>query len=1221
MSFGTASVDVELDAKRAVSQLQSLLSTIASSNATVTLAVNVSNVAPAVEGAIDAADSEVTVVGDAQDVTGSINGAVDAADAAVEVTGDATEVTGSIDGAVDAADAHVVVTGDAAEVTGSIDGAVQAADTSVTITADDDGSVDSLTNSLNNLNLGTIAATNSGLRFRTVFKTLSVAGVATGLFQAAQAASDLAESTSKATVVFGAGIDEIQAFASTSATALGLSEQAALEATGTFGNLFVAMGATKDQATDLAPEVVTLASDLASFNNLGVDETLEKLRSGLVGEIEPLRSLGISFNAAQVEAKAMELGLADANGAVSEGAKLQARWALILEQSTTAQGDFARTSDGLANQQRILSAEFQNSVTALGQALLPALLEGVGVARDQLIPAFQEFGESVLPALADIFVSLLPVAGGFTNLLVAMAPALTAVASAISSVPPELITLIGLLVAFRKIGGSDLVSGLVSGFKNLANPATGPGGFTTSLKGSIGSMVAANAASVGLSLGLGVVALAFEENAREAAEFARQVATIKGAIDASFEPGISTVDGFTKVFENLVDQGGTAASLLAGMGVTAEEFGAAVSSSSGSTQDLTEALGFTSEELGILNAFVGEFNEQLNQATRQQVEAIRASGELSESFVDQAVKAATTKEQFGDNVVATVDYVEVLGTLTDEQARLAAQIGVTVDETGALVEATGPAADAAERLQLTLDGVTTAGGDTNTELVRLAIAASDARIAEEDLQAVADTLGVSMEDLQGFIGTVVDITNELTSATLSTLPSIQDLAGEFDQFTIEGFRDSLAEALEAAQNFNTNLATISEEGGPRVAAAAAQLGPGYAQVIAEGIRDGRGDVIDQIELLLAGLEGTTADTTEIVNTQLGPNLAAAIAGAGDLATAAFGDAFHPEVPATVATHGTIASIEQEDANMTAAGQGLGTSGTDGFRDGISDMSIEGAGEADLTVDEIKARNNAAILAGALFGGSTTSGFSGGIAPMPGIGISASNATITGVKNKGPSATVAGSIFGIGFTGGTRTGAAGMPGAASSAAQSAIDKVIAKQSGASNAGFGLGAALGQGMQSGINSVAAAVAAGAAALVEAAIAAARSKARTGSPSKLFAELGDDMGMGVVVGLEGTTRDVADASADLVTAAASVAANEAAFVRQARALNTSIDLAGGSSTAAGATSTNITIAAGAVQVRFTGSAVPTTDEARAVGDEIGNAVADTLERRSLRVAARTA
>lgn len=271
----------------------------------------------------------------------------------------------------------------------------------------------------------------SGLRGQLQGLAVAAAGfigfreVAQFLNDSIQAASDLEESTSKAQVVFGEFFDEIQAFADTAPQALGLANQEALEFTGTFGNLFTALGLSQGAATDLSQEVVQLGADLASFNNLEVTDALDKLRAGLVGEAEPLRALGVNLNAAAVEAKALELGLAGSTGELDEAAKVQARYALILEQTTTAQGDFARTADGIANRQRTLNAEFQAFQVAVGQALLPVFEDLLDAGQDllptitDLAPAFGAATEgvfSVVGALADLIGVLGTVAQGFIDI-------------------------------------------------------------------------------------------------------------------------------------------------------------------------------------------------------------------------------------------------------------------------------------------------------------------------------------------------------------------------------------------------------------------------------------------------------------------------------------------------------------------------------------------------------------------------------------------------------------------------------------------------------------------------------------------------------------------------------------------------------------------------------------------------------------------------------------
>ena len=184
-------------------------------------------------------------------------------------------------------------------------------------------------------------------------------------------ASDLAESASKVNVVFGKMAPPVQEF-SRLADAIGLSDQQALAATGTFGNLFVSMGMSQQEAANMSVDIVKLAADLASFNNIGVDEALEKLRAGLVGETEPLRALGVNLSAAAVESKALEMGLAATKGELTAADKATASYKLILEQTTTAQGDFERTSGGLANKQRMLKADVADLQAEIGQKLVPA---------------------------------------------------------------------------------------------------------------------------------------------------------------------------------------------------------------------------------------------------------------------------------------------------------------------------------------------------------------------------------------------------------------------------------------------------------------------------------------------------------------------------------------------------------------------------------------------------------------------------------------------------------------------------------------------------------------------------------------------------------------------------------------------------------------------------------------------------------------------------------
>jgi hypothetical protein len=190
-------------------------------------------------------------------------------------------------------------------------------------------------------------------------------------------ASDLDETKNKVNVVFGSMSADVLAWSENSATALGQSQEQALAAAATYGNLFVAMGLGQGPAADMSTSLVGLASDLASFNNANPQDVLNALRSGLSGEIEPLKKYGVAMNEAILKQQAMEMGLGDNIQALTEAEKLQVRYAIIMKQTTVAQGDFARTADGLANSQRILKAQFIDAAAALGTQLLPYALQFV----------------------------------------------------------------------------------------------------------------------------------------------------------------------------------------------------------------------------------------------------------------------------------------------------------------------------------------------------------------------------------------------------------------------------------------------------------------------------------------------------------------------------------------------------------------------------------------------------------------------------------------------------------------------------------------------------------------------------------------------------------------------------------------------------------------------------------------------------------------------------
>jgi hypothetical protein len=229
-------------------------------------------------------------------------------------------------------------------------------------------------------------ATSIGVAF-------SAAAVANFAKQSVMASSNMEESLSKVAVVFGKGAAEVEAFGKSAAVNLGISNQKALEAAGTYGNLFQAFGLGQGESQKMSTSLVQLASDMASFNNTSVDDAILALRSGLSGETEPLKRFGVALSEVRLKEEAMRMGLIKTmSGTLPVAAKSQAAYALIMRDTALSQGDYARTAEGTANTMKTLQARFEDAKVAVGDALMPAF-RGLLEILNLLIPVLTATGK------------------------------------------------------------------------------------------------------------------------------------------------------------------------------------------------------------------------------------------------------------------------------------------------------------------------------------------------------------------------------------------------------------------------------------------------------------------------------------------------------------------------------------------------------------------------------------------------------------------------------------------------------------------------------------------------------------------------------------------------------------------------------------------------------------------------------------------------------------
>jgi len=243
------------------------------------------------------------------------------------------------------------------------------------------------------------------------FATIGVAAAA-GAVKAIDMASNLAESQSKVAQIFGESGAAIEAFSKTAATSLGLSQQNVLDAAGTFGIFGKAAGLGGTDLSDFSNQFTTLSSDLASFNNTSPEDAINAIGSALRGEMEPIRRYGVMLDDAAIKAEAMAQGLYDGKGALTQQAKILAVTALVYKKTGDAQGDFARTSGGLANQTKIMKAQLTNAATTIGTALLPIAMKLASFFANKVIPAVEKlsavFSKKGLTGVLDLAKKQLP---------------------------------------------------------------------------------------------------------------------------------------------------------------------------------------------------------------------------------------------------------------------------------------------------------------------------------------------------------------------------------------------------------------------------------------------------------------------------------------------------------------------------------------------------------------------------------------------------------------------------------------------------------------------------------------------------------------------------------------------------------------------------------------------------------------------------------------------
>ena len=199
------------------------------------------------------------------------------------------------------------------------------------------------------------------------------------------------------TVSMGPYANEAKKYAETVADTIGIDPAEWMRNQGIFMTLATGFGVVSDRAYIMSQNLTQLGYDISSFFNISFADSMQKLQSGIAGELEPLRRLGYDLSVARLQQEALNLGITKSVNAMTQAEKAELRYYAIMTQVTVAQGDMARTLAAPANQLRILQAQVMQCARALGNIFIPAL--------NAVLP-YAIAAAKVLRIVADIIASL-----------------------------------------------------------------------------------------------------------------------------------------------------------------------------------------------------------------------------------------------------------------------------------------------------------------------------------------------------------------------------------------------------------------------------------------------------------------------------------------------------------------------------------------------------------------------------------------------------------------------------------------------------------------------------------------------------------------------------------------------------------------------------------------------------------------------------------------------
>lgn len=218
--------------------------------------------------------------------------------------------------------------------------------------------------------------------------------------QAVNLGSDLEEVQNVVDVTFTTMSDAVNKFAKDAAKTAGLSETMAKRYVGTFGAMADSFGFAEAEAYEMSTALTQLSGDVASFYNITQDEAMTKLKGVFTGETEALKELGVVMTQSALDAYALANGFDKTTSAMTEQEKVALRYQFVMDQLSSASGDFVRTSDSWANQTRVLQLQFESLSATIGRVLIGSLSPAIQFINSTVMPALQKMADGFAEVFA-----------------------------------------------------------------------------------------------------------------------------------------------------------------------------------------------------------------------------------------------------------------------------------------------------------------------------------------------------------------------------------------------------------------------------------------------------------------------------------------------------------------------------------------------------------------------------------------------------------------------------------------------------------------------------------------------------------------------------------------------------------------------------------------------------------------------------------------------------